>query len=427
MDTLPNYREDGKKTGQRRRRRKASKKRTNQLSKQPSVAPSVGNGSRTSSRGSQVVGQLNATQGPVAEVGKYLAEYLVLPDRLIIVAAAWIVASWMSELWDRFPHLAITSPEKRCGKTRFLQLTEGVVPKPYNTTNISPAALYRLVEQEQPTLLIDEAQSIVRRSSEASEVLREILNAGIDSKAVIIRCGGKRGNELHKFHIYSPKVIALIGQLDSVLADRCLPVELRRKTNDEPVTPYRSRVVKPKAEKISKMLEKWAKCKMEEVKKVYDLLESFSIENDRMAELLLPLQAVLTVGGKEFLPELELYARKLEQAEAESNNQTLGITLLNACREIFGKKKNFLPTAAVLGSLVHRNEESWYRLNSGSAITAEKLANLLRPYGVKPDRKQQKINGKPKTERGYYRDQFTEAWLRYLPPESLGDSVTRLP
>ncbi len=379
------------------------------------VSPGIDKGIPTGSRSSRVVGCFRGAQGPVGKVAKYLSDYIALPPRRIIVAAAWIVAARLVDRFDRFPHLAITSPEKRCGKTRFLQLVERVVPEPYNTTNISPAALYRLIEQKKPTLLLDEAQSIARRGSEASEVLREIFNSGIDRNAKVIRCGGKNMNELHEFRVYSPKVIALIGELDSVLADRCLAIELKRKSDADKVLPYRSRIVEPRGDQLSSELASWAEANADHVAQVYDSLEPFPIDNDRMAELLLPLQAVLTVGDESYLPELEAYAFDLERAEAESENKSPGVLLLNACREIFDGKNQFMGTANLVAALHSRTHEPWATWNRSNPITETAVAKLLRPYGIRPDKRQQKVSGFNRTVRGYWAKDFTESWGRYLP------------
>jgi hypothetical protein len=226
--------------------------------------------------------------------------------------------------------------------------------------NISPAAIYRLVKKERPTLLLDEAQSIVRRSSEASEIIRELFNAGIDRNACVVRCGGKQMDEVYEFPIYSPKVIALIGELDGVLADRCLPVRLERKTAEQPVLPYRSRVVEPLGKEIQDALKQWALDNLERVSDVYDTLDPFPIENDRMAELLLPLQAVLTVIDEQALTILEKYAHEIDQAEQD--RMSPGTQLLNACRDIFGQN-SFVSTASLLAALIERREEPWGRWN----------------------------------------------------------------
>jgi hypothetical protein len=377
-------------------------------------------------------------QAIVARVGDYLSRYVVLPETSVLVVAAWVVASRLTDEWDQFPHLAITSPEKRCGKTTLLDLLYLIVPRPRYTTNISPAALYRLVELERPTLLMDEYQSVDRRGSESSEVIREMLNAGIRKNAKVIRCGGPNRDQIEEFAIYSPKVFAKIGDPDGVLADRCVPVRMKRQTKkDRAPERFRSRNVEAEARVVKRALIRWTKANGKKVAEVYASLEPFGIDNDRMADLLQPLQAVLTVdcalaaaqaaengadgsdgidgldgifkGSAEMLPKLRQYADELEQRNHEAEMQSPGVQLLIACREIIRPGQRFISTDTLLECLRDRREEPWYRWNKGEPIGPEGLARLLRPYGIKSSR------DKRQTCRGYYTYDFEEPWQRYLP------------
>lgn len=334
----------------------------------------------------------------------FLKKYIVLSEAELRVVSAWVVAAWLADLWDRFPHLAITSPVNRCGKTRFLQLLQLITPNAYATTNISPAALYRLIEQVHPTLLLDEAQSLSRRGSENSEVIREILNSGIDRDASIIRVGGANFNEIHKFRVYGPKVIALIGEVDSVLADRCLPIQMRRKTKQDQVERYLSRVVEPQAKTVHVALGKWARRKKNIVTRAHDNLELFDLQNDRMAELLAPLQAIVTVANPKSLYSLREYAMTLDR----DDNVLPGVKLLASCRAILIPGKKFISTDDLLTKLLARTEEGWATWTYGRAVTARALSDLLRPFNILPK------HNHDKTKRGYYRHDFLEAWSRYL-------------
>jgi len=360
----------------------------------------------------------------VVEVHRFLSRYIALSETEIRVASTWAVAAWCSEAWSRFPHLAVTSPEKRCGKTRFLQLLEKVCPRPFHTASISPAAMYRMIEQERPTLLLDEAQSISRRGSESSEVLREILNAGIDADSVVIRVGGSNMDEIRKFSVYSPKAIALIGSLDGVLADRCLPIHLTRKTKDDKVEFYNHRVVIEESKGLKERLEKWSTDNLKKVQEEYDRTEPFEIDNDRMADLLRPLQAILAVTEPTSIDLLRNYAQVAEEKNRRSEMLSPGTLVLIACKEAFEERErvvkkmgklvgsvepNFLPTDTLIEYLCKRTEEPWSRWSKGNNITPEALANLLRPYEVRSER------NRDQSSRGYYRHRFETAWNRYTP------------
>ena len=71
----------------------------------------------------------------------------------------------------------------QCGKTRLLEILELVVFNSRRASNISEAALFRVIEKFKPTLMLDEAETL-KGKSERAEYLRQILNAGNRQGAV---------------------------------------------------------------------------------------------------------------------------------------------------------------------------------------------------------------------------------------------------
>lgn len=95
---------------------------------------------------------------------------------MALTSAAALWCAWAHAI-DRFsvaPILAIQSPAKRCGKTTLLRIAASLVPRPLVASNVTPAALFRIVEEHRPTLLVDEADTFVAGSDE----LRGLLNSG---------------------------------------------------------------------------------------------------------------------------------------------------------------------------------------------------------------------------------------------------------
>ncbi len=119
-----------------------------------------------------------------------LTRYVILPSAEAAIAVAlWIAATHAQPSWAHAPRLVIRAPEKRCGKSRLLDIVEGTCHAPLITVNASPAAVYRAIGTDvPPTLLVDEADTIFGgKNAEANEDLRGLLNAGHQRNRPAIR------------------------------------------------------------------------------------------------------------------------------------------------------------------------------------------------------------------------------------------------
>jgi hypothetical protein len=161
---------------------------------------------------------------------------------------------------------------------------------------------------------------------------------------VYTRCHGEDHTPTD-YPIYCPKAFALIGKLRGALPDRCFPINMKRCTKGEPIRRVRRRVVQKEGQALRKEIEAFVtKKRGQQVLQVYDALDLLPISNDRMAELLLPLQAVLAVlvadrGGNPEdnypLSVLKKYADRLDRDERDTASQSTGIRLLSALRQVF--------------------------------------------------------------------------------------------
>ena len=110
-----------------------------------------------------------------AQLHTTLTRYVILPSAEAAVAVAlWIAATHAQDAWACAPRLVIRAPEKRCGKSRLLDIVEGTCHNPLITVNGSPAAVYRSIGTDvPPTILLDEADTIFGgKNAEGSEDLR---------------------------------------------------------------------------------------------------------------------------------------------------------------------------------------------------------------------------------------------------------------
>ena len=92
-----------------------------------------------------------------------LTAHIILPPGAAVAITLWIILTYCFDAFLILPILMLLSPEKRCGKTTLLLLLNGLVNNGRLSSNISPAAVYRIVEKFKPTLLTDEADTFFKK------------------------------------------------------------------------------------------------------------------------------------------------------------------------------------------------------------------------------------------------------------------------
>ncbi len=165
------------------------------------------------------------------EIAETIRRFIVCDPETVTAATLWIVFTWLIDRVQVAPLAVITAPEKRCGKSQLLDLIGRLSRRPLVASNISPAAIFRVIEAHAPTLLIDEADAFLKDNEEA----RGILNSGhTRQSAYVIRVVGE-DHIPTQFSTWGAKAISGIGVLADTLMDRAVVLELRRKLPHENV------------------------------------------------------------------------------------------------------------------------------------------------------------------------------------------------
>jgi hypothetical protein len=157
----------------------------------------------------------------VEELLADLNQYVSMRPEYAAAVVFWALHTHLLDLTNFTPRLGITAPEKRCGKTTLIEWLETIVHKPMRSNNITPAAFFRVVDRDHPTLLVDEADSFL-----PDDKLRGVINSGHKRGAFEHRTGLRRGVE--EFETFCPCAIALIGTLPETLHDRSITIAMQR-------------------------------------------------------------------------------------------------------------------------------------------------------------------------------------------------------
>jgi hypothetical protein len=187
------------------------------------------------------------------DIARTVSRFLVLPSGGSSLLALWVVHSHAHDAADHSPILAVTSAEKRCGKTNLLHLLLRLTPRAFESANITAAVLFRVTEACRPTLLIDEADTFLR-----DDDLRGMLNKGHAKEGAFVpRCVGD-DHEPRQFSVWTPKAIACIGSLHPTLTDRAISIRMKRRLKSEQVERYRARRHGPALQELCSKAARWA-------------------------------------------------------------------------------------------------------------------------------------------------------------------------
>jgi Protein of unknown function (DUF3631) len=302
----------------------------------------------------------------------------------------------------------IRAPEKRCGKSRLLDIVEGTCHHPLITVNASPAAVYRSIGTDTPpTVLVDEADTIFGgKNAEANEDLRGLLNAGHQRNRPAIRWD-TAARQLETIPTFAMAALAGIGAMPDTIEDRAVVIRMRRRAPGETVAPFRHRRDRPALTQLAEQLAAWLIPHLTDLEQAEPAMPL----EDRAADTWEPLIAVADLAAGDW-PQLARRAAVMLTADRDATASVSDrIRLLADCRTVFGDA-GALPTTTLIDRLRADPEAPW-RDHGPAGITAMKLAELLREYDIRSENIR---FGEPIGRvKGYHRADFTDAWARYCP------------
>ena len=109
------------------------------------------------------------------DVYNFLGRFVAYPSEAAHVAhTLWIAHTYFMDQWESTPRIAFLSPEPGSGKSRALEVTEPLVPRPVHAVNTTPAYLFRKVSDEAglPVLLYDEIDTAFGPKAKDNEDVR---------------------------------------------------------------------------------------------------------------------------------------------------------------------------------------------------------------------------------------------------------------
>lgn len=338
----------------------------------------------------------------IDRVTDFLTKYVAFPKpEQATVCALWVIHTYAFESADATPYLYVNSAEPQCGKTRLIEAAEFISRNSELAANLTASSLFRALDSDvRPTLFIDEVDTIF--AGKANEELRSVLNSGYKYNGYVTRTlpGKNEDSDVVKFSTFCPKLLAGIdnGQIPPTIADRCIPIILKRKRKDQEVSRFLPRKVRPAAEELKTAILEWVLHNADgivtwEPDTDEELLDALS---DRSFEICEPLMQIAMQAGPEYRDRAKRALIEVLSGKAEKILTPTQKCLL-AAKELFDAdpQRGSVQTATLAEAL---------------NTTPKQVAAWLPKYDIAPSI----ITAGGSRNRGFYRQDFEDAWERYL-------------
>ena len=354
------------------------------------------------------------------DIEQFLSRFIVYPsDHARVAHVLWVAHTWFMDQWESTPRIAFLSPEPASGKSRALEVTEPLVPRPIHAVNTTPAYLFRKVSDPDgaPTILYDEIDTIFGPRAKDNEDIRGMLNAGHRKGATAGRCVVHGARVLtEELPAYCAVALAGLDDLPDTLMSRSIAIRMRRRAATEHVEPWRHRIHGPIGTDLAGRLASWSDHTRHLIGNSWPDMPP-GVE-DRHADIWeAPLIAHLAGGD---WPTRACVAAVTHVTDAQGPGRSLGITLLADLRVVFNGADK-LPTETILAALTAMDESPWGDLR-GKPLDPRGLARRLAKYDVSP----KPIRFDDGTiSRGYEAAELTDPWSRYLADVTVPHSLAK--
>jgi len=342
-------------------------------------------------------------------VGDAFDKYVVLPSPEAHTAVTlWTLHTHVYDSFYITPRLNVSSNEPGSGKSLVLDILSHLVAKPRKAVNLTPGVLWHLLDEETPTVLFDEVDTMfgTRGSGSAYTILRLIINAGYQKGEQIPRLVGK-GGTITWYDVFGPMALAGIGDLPHTILTRSIVIEMRkRKPTDPEVAEFDPEFASDELAHVREIVEAWAARAAEPLSVARPDVPA----SNRDAQLWRVLVAIADMAGGPW-PDR---ARDACRALTAQRKPPVGLQLLESIREVFGEDAA-LETDELVSRLRWLPKSPFMH----ETFTGRTMSKMLKTYGIKSTTFRPGPGAEP--VRGYKRDQFVVAWDRYLDEEPSDD------
>jgi hypothetical protein len=251
-----------------------------------------------------------------------------------------------------------------------------------------------------------------------------VVEAGFQAGRTVPRVTLDPVRKVEDFKVYAPILMAGIdnNRMPDTILDRSIVIRMKRYIG--PRLHYRPRQHDEQGYALGKDIAEWAKAVQDRAKTIQPVMpdELNDREQDKWEPLFIvgyladvadvaSIAAVAPNSG--WLQKIRRAALELSQEEKDTEAVSNGEQLLKDIRLVFNNDflvLDKIKTTELLDKLICIEDAPWGDYAFGKPLDGRGLAKILRPYKIGP----KDIRFGQDTLKGYYKNQFEDAFKRYL-------------
>jgi hypothetical protein len=317
----------------------------------------------------------------IDKISKHIA---ARPDEVLVIAL-WVMLTWVHEVAASYsPYLTLTSSGPDSGKTTTLSLLKFHTPKACLCADLTGPSLFRFVDHEKPTMLVDDVDDLFIRRPDLNDIFKTAWTRG--PKIPRTQKVGDHSVTVW-FDPFCPKAVTLIGErLPEALRTRCILIKMWPKTAADKVEAF-SLIGDDECTELRRKLARWASDNAAGLKAAQPLLPAGF--NNRVANNWRSLLAIAELADATWAQRARDAAEHLTRARAEPSWQQ---RLLQAAVKI-GAGRLYILSKALLAELTRDPTSPWNDypgFRHRGKITERQIAMLWKSLDVFPSRCSQK-------------------------------------
>jgi len=211
-----------------------------------------------------------------------------------------------------------------------MQLLGVTTEKPWIPSGPTPAQMIRRIINSRPTLLLDDWHASFR-PSESQAFISFLNNSSVYGDMYPLFHPGGYSDAT----AFCPKAFAGKRALPSSLADRCIPIALKRRKPTEPVKPFWLHTAVHPALHVIEPVGWWIAANSDNIRQAVtsNSIPPLSALSLRQQELAVPLLYIAHAAGGHWPKKIERALLRIFRRH--KLDETLGIQLLSDCRAVF--------------------------------------------------------------------------------------------